>query len=130
MTDHSFQFKISTVSQADLQLLSYYGIAWPKDDPTQFSEEDILGNGMVRGLGLFSCIWNWGFLPPAQYAIFITTPLLTAISGPIWIRTFDQNRQWADFGGNYYLPKRNFSTGRPMDLSIQFRALIRLEDLP
>jgi hypothetical protein len=130
MTDHSFQFKISTVSQADLKLLSYYGLPWPKDDPTQFSEEDMLGTGGVRGMGLFSCIWNYGFLPPALYTIYTTTPLLTSISGSIWIRTFDQNNQWADFTGKYYLPKRNFSTRRPLDLSIQFRALIRLADLP
>ena len=130
MTDHAFQFKISTVSQADLKLLSYYGLPWPKDDPTQFAEEDMLGNGRVRGMGLFNIIWNYGFLPPAQYAIYTTTPLLTSISGPIWIRSFDQNRQWADFQGSYYLPKRNFTTGRPMDFAIQFRALIRLEDMP
>ena len=129
MTSTAFQFKISTVSQADLKLLSYYGLVWPRDDPTQFSEEDALGTGAVRGMGLFSVVWNWGFLSPSQYAILIAAPLLTAISGPIWIRTFDQNRQWADFQGLYYMPKRNFTTGRPLDLSVNFRALVKLADL-
>jgi hypothetical protein len=121
----AYEFKLGTYAGGvgGLQLLSTLGVVWPAQVFLKSASEAEAGDGTLKGVGWSIAEWHWSYLSEAELTILRTYCPLR--SSKVFVRTLNDSKAWTNYQGIMIMPSRfNYSSGKVLDVTAQFRALI------
>lgn len=115
---------------AGMVTLRALGAIEPESQHTDYQEIVTLGSGLVRGMGLPSCTWHFGYLYLSQWDALKT--ICTGLSAAVFIATLNNDKDFKRYTAVMEMPTTYIiqsPDGKKvyMDVTINFTNLVAAE---